>query len=67
MSEKKAKQDRKLNVMSNDADPNDIAKDMAESIRKMYEDRDKKAMGAKAHLITQLKLTSEKHLDFGSH
>ncbi len=61
MSEKKAKQDRKFNVMSNEADPNDVAKEMAESIRKMYEDRDKKAMNAKSHLISQLKLTSEKY------
>ena len=61
MSEKKAKQDRKFNVMSNKADPKDVAKEMTESIRKMYEDRDKKAINAKDHLIAQLKLTSEKY------
>ena len=66
MSEKNAKQERKkFNVLSpsgKDIDPNEVAKEMAKSIGKMYEDRDKKAMGAKEHLIAQLKLMAEKYI-----
>lgn len=61
MSEKKAKEDRKVKLMTNEAKPEDTARDMAKSIAKMYEDRDKKAMGAKDHLISQLKVTSDKY------
>lgn len=61
MSERKAKQDRKLEVMTEQADPMEVAKEMAKSISKMYEDRDAKALGAKERLIQQLKVTVDKY------
>lgn len=62
MSEKKAKQDRKLKVMTEEADNLEVAKNMAASIRKMYEDRDAKALAAKERLVSQLKITSDKYM-----
>lgn len=61
MSEKKAKQDRKLELMTEEADANEAAKEMAKSISKMYEDRDAKALGAKERLIQQLEVTVDKY------
>jgi len=61
MSEKNAKQDRKLQLVTEEADNEKVAKEMAESIRKMYDDRDKKAVGAKEHLVAQLDVTAQKY------
>lgn len=61
MSEKKAKEDRKVKLMTNEAKPEDTAKEMAKSIAKMYEDRDRKATSAKEHLVSQLEVTSDKY------
>lgn len=61
MSEKKAKEDRKVKLMTDEAKPEDTAKEMAKSIAKMYEDRDKKATSAKDHLVSQLEVTSDKY------
>lgn len=61
MSEKKTKQNRKLKVMTDEADNPEVAKNMAESIRKMYEDRDKKALAAKERLVSQLEVTVDKY------
>ena len=61
MSEKKAKMDRKLKVMAGEADARKTADEQAKSIRKMYEDRDKKALSAKDHLVKQLEVTVEKY------
>lgn len=61
MSEKKAKADRKLKVMTEEADARNVAEEQAKSISKMYEDRDKKALGAKDHLVSQLQVTSDKY------
>jgi hypothetical protein len=61
MSEKKAKQDRKIKMVTEQADPKDVAEEMAKSISKMYEDRDKKAVGAREHLVSQLKVTADKY------
>lgn len=61
MSEKKAKQDRKVELMTEEADANEAAKEMAKSISKMYEDRDAKALGAKERLIQQLEVTVDKY------
>ena len=61
MSEKKAKQDRKLKVMTEDADPKKVAEEMAKTISKMYEDRDKKAISAKENLIEQLRIIVDKY------
>lgn len=61
MSEKKAKEDRKVKLMTDEAKPEDTAKEMAKSIAKMYDDRDKKATSAKDHLVSQLEVTSDKY------
>lgn len=61
MSEKKAKADRKLKVMTEEADARSVAEEQARSIWKMYEDRDRKALGAKDHLVFQLRVTSDKY------
>jgi len=61
MSEKKAKQDRNLKLMTEEAGLNETAKKQAKDISKMYEDRDKKALGAKEHLVSQLKVTADKY------
>lgn len=61
MSEKKAKQDRNLKLMTEEAGLNETAKKQAQDISKMYEDRDKKALGAKEHLVSQLEVTSDKY------
>lgn len=47
--------DKNLTLVTNDADPMDVANDMAAGIRKMYEDRDRKALDAKASLVERLK------------
>lgn len=61
MSEKTVKKDRKLKLMTEEADFNESAKEQAKSICKMYEDRDKKATGAKEHLVAQLEITVDKY------
>lgn len=61
MSEKKSKEDRKMKIMTEEAGIDQTAKEMAKSIAKMYEDRDKKALGAKEHLVSQLNVTSDKY------
>lgn len=61
MSEKNVKRDRKLKLMTEEADFNESAKEQAKAIGKMYEDRDKKAMGAKEHLVHQLEITVDKY------
>ena len=61
MSEKKAKEERNLKLMTEEAGINETAKKQAKDIAKMYEDRDKKAVGAKEHLISQLEVTADKY------
>lgn len=61
MSEKKTKQDRKLQLVTEQADAMELAKEQAKSITKMYEDRDKKALGGREHLVSQLEVTSDKY------
>ena len=61
MSEKTTKKDRKFKLMTEEAGIDMTAKEMAKSISKMYEDRDKKAVGAKAHLVSQLEVTVDKY------
>lgn len=58
MAKKKIK---KMDVVSGSADPKAIAKDMANSIAKMYKDRDKKCVSAKEHLVSQLEITADKY------
>lgn len=62
MSESKRKAERKkMDLVAGEAKPQEVAKEMARSIAKMYEDRDKKAMSAKEHLISQLEVTVDKY------
>lgn len=61
MSEKNAKKDRVIKMMTEEAGLNETAKKQAKDIAKMYEDRDKKALGAKEHLISQLTITADKY------
>lgn len=61
MNESKAKEQRKLQVMADQAEPEDVAKEQAKAIAKMYEDRDNKALGAKERLLSQLKVTVQKY------
>lgn len=62
MSESKRKAERKkMDLVAGEANPQEVAEEMARSIAKMYEDRDKKAMSAKEHLISQLKITVDKY------
>lgn len=62
MSEKKNKEDRKLKLMTEEAGLDETARSMAKSIAKMYEDRDKKALDARDHLVNQILVTSDKYL-----
>lgn len=61
MSESKTKKDRKLKLMTEEAGLQETAKKQAQDIAKMYEDRDKKALGARDHLVSQLEVTSDKY------
>lgn len=61
MSEKNAKKDRVIKMMTEEAGLNETAKKQAKDIAKMYEDRDKKAVGAKEHLVSQLEVTIDKY------
>lgn len=61
MSESKAREDRKVKLMTEEAGNQKVAEEMAESIRKMYEDRDAKVSGAKEHLVSQLEVTADKY------
>lgn len=54
--------EKKLELVTDEADPMEVAREKAEEIRRMYEARDEKATGAKEHLIAQLQVTSEKYL-----
>ena len=54
--------DEKLELVTEDADPQKVAEDMACTIWKMYEDLDKKSINAKESLVESLKVTSEKYL-----
>lgn len=61
MSERNAKKDRKLQLMTEEADARKVADEQAVSIHKMYEDMDKKAWAAKNRLVSQLEVTVEKY------
>ena len=61
VSEKRTKQDRKLQLVTEQADAMELAKEQAKAIAKMYEDRDRKAMGGREHLVSQLEVTSDKY------
>ena len=61
MSESKTKRERKLKLVTEEAGVQEVANEMARQISKMYEDRDKKAIAAKEHLVNQLKVTADKY------
>jgi len=63
MSEKKARKSgfREVKIMTEEAGLNETAKKQAQDISKMYEDRDKKAVAAKEHLVSQLHVTTDKY------
>lgn len=61
MSEKTVKKDRKLKLMTEEAGLDETARKQAQDIAKMYEDRDKKALGARDHLVSQLHVTADKY------
>lgn len=61
MSEKKEKKDHKMKLIAEEENFQAVAEEMAKSIRKMYEDRDKKVISAKEHLVEQLKVTTDKY------
>lgn len=61
MNGKNARQDRKIKLMTEEADARKLAEEQAKSIRKMYEDRDKKAKNAKRQLVNQLDVTVDKY------
>ena len=51
----------KMKLVAEEEDHAKVANDMATSIAKMYEDRDKKALGARDHLVSQLEVTADKY------
>ena len=61
MSESKTKRERKLRIMTEEAGIDETAREMARQISKMYEDRDRKALGARDHLVAQLHVTCDKY------
>lgn len=63
MSEKNAKKERSkvIKFMTEEAGQNEVAREKAKSISKMYEDRDKKALGARDRLVSQLEITADKY------
>lgn len=61
MSEKNLKRERKLKLMTEEAGLQETVSKKAQDIAKMYEDRDKKALGARDHLVSQLNVTSDKY------
>lgn len=63
MSEKNAKKERSkvIKFMTEEAAQNEVAREKAKSISKMYEDRDKKALGARDRLVSQLEVTADKY------
>jgi hypothetical protein len=61
MREKNVKKDRKLKLMTEEAGLDETARKQAKDIAKMYEDRDRKALGARDHLVSQLEVTSDKY------
>ena len=50
-----------VEAVTEDADPRKVAEDMASSIYKMRDDRNKKSEAAKEHLVSQLEVTVEKY------
>lgn len=52
---------RNLELMTDEVDPEEIAKDMALKISKMYEDMEKKVTNAKDSLLGQLSVTADKY------
>lgn len=61
MSGKVSRNDRKVKLMTEEAGNRKVAEEMAASIAKMREDKEKKASGAKEHLIGQLEVMSDKY------
>lgn len=61
MSERKSKEDRKIKLVTEEAGLMETARKQASDIAKMYEDRDRKAIGAKEHLLSQLMVTADKY------
>lgn len=55
-------EETKLELVTENADPKELAREKAEEIRRMYEACDEKVVGAKEHLIAQLEVTAEKYL-----
>ncbi len=53
--------EEEIKLITEESNPEDVAKEMATSIRKMYEDRDKKAIGAKERLVKSLGITADKY------
>ena len=54
-------EDKNVEAVTEDADPRKVAEDMASSIYKMRDDRNKKSEAAKEHLVSQLEVTVEKY------
>lgn len=50
-----------IKLVAEEGDHEAVAIDMARSIRKMYEDRDEKVLGAKERLISQLDILAHKY------
>lgn len=61
MSGKVSRNERKVKLMTEEAGNRKVAEEMAASIAKMREDKEKKASGAKEHLIGQLEVMSDKY------
>jgi hypothetical protein len=57
----KDRNEEDIEAVSGDADPRKVAEDMADSICKMCDDREKKSLAAKEHLVSQLEVTAEKY------
>lgn len=53
--------EKDLKVVTDEVSPDVTAREMAKSISKMYEDRDKKAQAAKDRLLSQLEVTVDKY------
>ena len=54
-------EDKNVESVTEDADPRKVAEDMASSIYKMRDDRNKKSEAAKEHLVSQLEVTVDKY------
>lgn len=53
--------DEEVKLMTEEAGVDKAAQEMAKTIRKMYDDRDAKAMSAKERLVSQLEVTADKY------